>query len=192
MNRPQRLFAHWVYGGALAGVLLLALAPFLAKGWSSFELLVFLALPVYMIHQYEEHDQDRFRLFINAEFGAGREVLTPVDVFIANFVGVWATLGVAFALAVSGWAGAGLFAGYLLLVNAVVHIAPAVAKRRYNPGLVTGLLVFLPLGAWILAEGSPQADIIAHAVGLGLALLIHVAIIVQVKRRLGAFARAVR
>ena len=32
-----------------------------ASGWSLALLLIWLHLPVYMLHQYEEHDGDRFR-----------------------------------------------------------------------------------------------------------------------------------
>jgi hypothetical protein len=44
-----RLQANWVYGGALAGLLLLALTPLFAGNWTRAELLVFLTLPAYML-----------------------------------------------------------------------------------------------------------------------------------------------
>jgi hypothetical protein len=184
MTRLERLTAHWVYGGTIAGLLLLCLTPFLAKGWSVYEMLVFLALPIYMIHQYEEHDGDRFRDFINTEIGHGREALSLSDVFIANVVGVWVTLGIAFALTMSGMQSAGLFAGFLLLVNAVVHIVPTIATRRYNPGLVTAVLVFIPLGAAILANSWSQSSWGDQLAGFGCAFLIHAAIVARVKQRL--------
>ena len=46
-----------------------------------------------------------------------------------------------------GW---GVVAGYLVLVNGLVHLVAWVALRRYNPGLVTGVLLFLPLGVAIV------------------------------------------
>ncbi len=54
----NRLFDNWVYGGFLAAFILLALTPFLSGGWSLALLLIWLHLPVYMLHQYEEHDAD--------------------------------------------------------------------------------------------------------------------------------------
>jgi hypothetical protein len=68
----SRLQANWVYGGALAGLGLLALTPLLTVAWPLGERLVWLVLPVYMLHQLEEHDGDRFRLFVNATIGGGR------------------------------------------------------------------------------------------------------------------------
>ena len=74
----QRLISYWVYGAALAAVLLLALAPLLLAGRSPPFAASFLLLPAYMLHQYEEHDRDRFRLFFNATIGQGAEVLSPL------------------------------------------------------------------------------------------------------------------
>ena len=53
----------------------------------------FLCLPLYMVHQYEEHDGDRFRHHFNRTIGQGREVLSPLVVFLANVPGVWGVIG---------------------------------------------------------------------------------------------------
>lgn len=57
-----RLFKYRVYGGFLAGIMILALMPLLADGWNTTFTAIFILLPIYMLHQYEEHDGDRFRL----------------------------------------------------------------------------------------------------------------------------------
>ncbi|GIX03813.1 MAG: hypothetical protein KatS3mg113_0819 [Planctomycetaceae bacterium] len=60
----------------------------------------------------------------------------------------WSALYIAWALEPS----AGLVAGYLAIVNAVFHVVPAVARREYNPGLVTAVLWFVPVGGWCVAQ----------------------------------------
>ncbi|HMQ58706.1 MAG TPA: HXXEE domain-containing protein, partial [Rhizobiaceae bacterium] len=95
----QRLFRLWVYGGFLAGILLLALTPLLAQGWSPALTAVWLLLPIYMLHQFEEHDNDRFRAFVNQHIGHGREALTLPVVFIVNVPGVWGVIALATYLA---------------------------------------------------------------------------------------------
>jgi len=89
-----RLIANWVYGGFLAGLLLALLAPILVHARPLPLVITFLCLPVYMIHQYEEHDNDRFRQFVNRQIGKG-EVLSPLAVFIINVPGVWGIVGTA-------------------------------------------------------------------------------------------------
>lgn len=178
----DRIVKYWVYGGVLAGVLLLVLAPLLLRGWSAAMITVFLCLPAYMLHQLEEHDADRFRTFVNANIGGGAEVLTARVVFVVNIPGVWGVIALSLWLAATVNAGFGLIAAYLLLVNAVVHIGPAVAMRRYNPGLVTALVMFLPLGGWCVSElvraGAGSAAM--HAIGIAAAVAIHALLIVYV------------
>jgi hypothetical protein len=96
---------------------------------------VFLQLPLYMLHQFEEQDNDRFRIFFNRTIGGGREVLSPGAVFIINVPGVWGVIAASFYLAAHAQIGYGLIAVYLTLVNGVVHIVTGTASRCYNPGL---------------------------------------------------------
>jgi len=180
-----RLYDNWVYGGFLAALMLLLLTPVLASAWSLGLLLIWLQLPVYMLHQYEEHDDDRFRRFANATIGGGKEVLSRLDVFVINIGGVWGVDAAAFLLAAQVDLGLGLIAVYLSLVNAVAHCAQALALRRYNPGLVTSIGLFIPLGLVTLRvlAGDPEVTRTDHLVGFGVAILIHAAIIVRVVSR---------
>jgi hypothetical protein len=61
--------------------------------------------PVYMVHQYEEHDNDRFRLFVNEKIGKQRVGLSPLAVFVINVPGVWGVIGISLALAATVSAG---------------------------------------------------------------------------------------
>jgi Protein of unknown function with HXXEE motif len=179
-----RLIANWVYGGFLAGLLLLLLAPVLVHSWPAPLVATFLCLPVYMIHQYEEHDNDRFRQFVNQQIGKG-DALTLLAVFIINVPGVWGVIGISLALAATVGAGFGLIAAYLLAVNGVIHIIHAVLTRRYNPGLGTAIALFLPLGAYGIAaiQQAGGGSFLMHATGAGTAIAIHVAIVFHVMRR---------
>ena len=178
-----RLIANWVYGGFMAGLLLLLLAPVLARSWPAPLVATFLCLPVYMVHQYEEHDHDRFRLFVNQQIGKG-EVLTPLAVFVINVPGVWGIIGLSFALAATVRVGFGLMAAYLVVVNGAIHVIHAVIKRGYNPGLGTAIVLFLPLGGYGIAaiQQAGGGTAVMHMVGAGTAVAIHAAIIVHVFR----------
>jgi hypothetical protein len=113
----DRLYRHWTYGGFLAGILLLVLTPLFAAQWPLALLAIFLHLPVYMLHQYEEHDANRFADFINHNIGGGAEVLTPPIVFLANIPGVWGVNAISIWLAATVSLGYGLIGVYLTLVN---------------------------------------------------------------------------
>src|SRR5579871_822573 len=179
-----RLISNWVYGGFLAGLLLLLLAPVLVHSWSAPLVCTFLCLPVYMVHQYEEHDNDRFRQFVNRQIGRG-EVLSPLAVFVINVPGVWGVIGISLALAMTAGVGFGLIAAYLLVVNGMIHVIHALIKRRYNPGLGTALTLFLPLGGYGIAaiQQAGGGTAVMYIVSVGSAVAIHAAIIIHVFRQ---------
>lgn len=178
----------------MAAFVLLLLLPLVTKGGSTLTVLTFLHLPVYMLHQFEEHDRDRFRIFFNQTVGQGHEALTRLAVFVTNVPGVWLVLlGAIYAASEvhPGWA---LIAVYLVGVNALVHIAHAVLFRRYNPGLATAVLLFMPLGGytWALLHQAHAARPLQHVVAAGLAVGIHVAILMYVRARVRAFEQGKR
>lgn len=181
----QRLVANWCYGGFLAGLLLLGLLPVIAHGWPLALVLVYLQLPIYMLHQLEEHDGDRFRTFVNALFGGKREALTPAAVFVINIPGVWGVNLASILLAAFVDPGYGLIGIDLTLVNALAHIAQGIALRRYNPGLGTAIFLFLPvggLGLWAI-NAAGHGGLFFNGLGLASAVAIHAAIIGYVVRR---------
>jgi hypothetical protein len=184
-------FSHnWVYGGALAGVLLLLLLPAIDGGWSLALMLVFLQMPVYMLHQLEEHDDERFRRYVDEMIGHGRDVLPSSAVFVIN-IGVWVLNLISFALAAHVGIGWGLIGVYAMVINAIVHIADGIAKRAWNPGLVTAIVLFLPVGLgglWAISA-TGEATVLQHGVGIGVARVFHAGIVAYVlgnARRLGA------
>ncbi len=62
-------------------------------------ILLYTLLPVYMIHQYEEHAHGRFVDFFNSTIGQGYNVLTKVSAFWINILEVWVLFIVSFYLA---------------------------------------------------------------------------------------------
>ena len=183
----DRLYADWVYGGFLAGLLLIGLLPILAHDWALPMLFVFLQLPSYMLHQYEEHDSDRFRKFVNENLGGGAELLSKFAVFLINIPGVWGVNLVSIFLAFYVDIGFGLIGVYLTLINALAHMGQGIALRCYNPGLVTSIVLFLPVSGFALWAISPLTTYGFHAIGIFSAIAIHLAIIIHVitkKRRL--------
>ncbi|HEX3745638.1 MAG TPA: HXXEE domain-containing protein [Bryobacteraceae bacterium] len=187
------LYRHWVAAALITGIFLLVLLPALAQSWSVALLLVYLQLPIYLFHQVEEHTGDRFRVHVNLMFG-GVEALTPEAVLVINIPGVWGVGMLALYAALFFGVGWGLTPIYLVLVNALIHLAAGVAKREYNPGLWTALVLFLPIGAFALwsVNSTPGVSTLQNMVGLAIAILIHVAIVVHTASRARKLAAGVR
>lgn len=104
------------------------------------------------------------------EFAAS---LTVRFVVVVNALLILLTLwlgwfGPAASRGVSAWLA--LMAG--LACNGVFHVCGMVLSRAYSPGVVTGVLLYLPVCAWgywyFLSRGaSPQLALISGAVGAG-------------------------
>ncbi|MEM6759487.1 MAG: HXXEE domain-containing protein [Pseudomonadota bacterium] len=174
--RIDRLFSNWAYAAPPLALLLLGLYPFIG---ATIALPVFLSLPVYLLHQYEEHDDNRFAVFLNGMMGADRRGLRPADVWVINVVFVWFFLLAVFYLAdrSPGW---GVLAAYLLAINGAVHIAWAVRFRAYNPGLWSALALFIPNAVWIFLETPAGAFV--HLISAVAVIVLHAGIMALARR----------
>ncbi|SFI16113.1 HXXEE domain-containing protein [Planctomicrobium piriforme] len=182
---------QWPYAALFTAGFLVALAPFVFR-YAGIPLgLIFLQLPIYMLHQYEEHAGDRFRLWVNNMLGHGRDVLTPIATFWINSLLVWGLDLVALYLACFVDLSLGLIAIYLPMLNAFGHIIPAIIKRQYNPGLLTSLFIFLPVGIFstVLVSRAAGCDLQNHLLALGVAIAVHGTIIAHVRRRIAYLSR---
>jgi hypothetical protein len=98
---------YWSRAALPAAILLLLCTPWLLQSMGMMTFSVFVQLPLYMVHQYEEHAQFRFKTHINTWLAHGQAALTDAAIFWINVVGVWA--------------------GYLLSVYLAAFIAPELA-----------------------------------------------------------------
>ncbi len=181
-----RLERLWVYGGFLSALFLLALTPLLTAGWSRGLLAVWLILPLYMIHQYEEHDDNRFERFMREFVGKGRPVLSFTQIFWINIGGVWGLNALALWLAITqdlAWGLLGLYAAFL---NSVVHMGQAIRMKKYNPGLLTAVLLLLPFsvwGGWVI-HGETAVGFDQELIAIGVAVGLHAFILALAARNL--------
>lgn len=147
-------------------------------------------LIAYIIHQFEEHWIDIFgrnyafkpylNTFLSDITGQGNttEFMTNALIFVINTSLVWLVA----ALAI--WQGnrhvfATLCMVAIVVVNAVSHIAAGVASWTYNPGLVTAVSIFAPLGlgAYVVIIQNKAASMRLIAASLLWALFAHLVMI---------------
>lgn len=162
---PSWFDRHWCYIGLAAAIVLLLIAfstnifrqRLDTSRWRDPVWLSWLMVPVYFIHQFEEYGFDAagrtygFPQTMCSMFGYSLENCPiPASFFpFVNIPAMWIGAPIAALLARRNYA-VGL--GYLgvLAVNAVVHLAPLAAGQGYGPGLLTAMLLFVPLSAWII------------------------------------------
>jgi hypothetical protein len=136
-----------------------------------------------MLHQYEEHAQGKFKDFINHMLGGGKEILGDQAIFWINILLVWVLDLCVLYIAYYVNLALGLIAAYLTVFNGLLHIVMAIALRRYNPGLWTSIVLFLPVGGYAIyaITRNTNASIGYQLIGLGAAILGHAVIILYIR-----------
>lgn len=191
MNGEYRLgpwiVENWSRMALPFAVLALCSLPLFSGAGSRPLILLYTLLPAYMIHQYEEHAHGRFVEFFNSTIGKGHEVLTKVSAFWINILEVWVLFLVSFYLAKYLALGFALIPVYTTVFNALTHVIASAALRRYNPGLYTSVLLFVPWGIFLLVYFNRMIshDLLFNAVGLLTAIAGHALIVVYALRRRG-------
>ncbi len=114
-------------------------------------------IPLYLLHQTEEHYiPGGFKKYMNEQvLGDGKETLTDRKIFWINILLVWIAFLIFGALSFVNL-GFGLVIVIFSIINCATHIAQAVKARRYNPGLVMAslqLLISLYAAYYITANG---------------------------------------
>lgn len=170
---------NWSRMALPAAALMLCSLPVFLTANNAPLVLAYALLPIYMVHQYEEHAHGGFVRFVNETMGEGREVLTKVSAFWINVLDVWLLFLVSYLLAKYVALGFALMPVYLTLINGITHIVAGVALRRYNPGLITSLALFLPLGLFLLAYVGAviRHDLLFNTVGVLAGVAGHAVII---------------
>ncbi|MEL6416855.1 MAG: HXXEE domain-containing protein [Pseudomonadota bacterium] len=159
------LVEHWMKLGTFLLPMLFFIAltfhgPISATSFRAPKFLALLLFAAYLIHQFEEHwidlfgNEYAFQGSINSlvqrvlSFSPSQTgPLTAEAIFVINTSLVWLVAAVAiwqapqrifptFALAA------------IVIINALVHIVVGVSTLSYNPGLLSSILVFIPLATF--------------------------------------------
>jgi Protein of unknown function with HXXEE motif len=154
----------WPYMG-LGAALLLALllttdalrSDLTVSRWQDLVWLAWLGTLAYLIHQFEEHGIDAlgatyaFRSEMCRNFGFPDVEACPIPfsfVTAVNISVVW-VFGPAAALLGRRRPELALAFFAVPIINAIPHIVPAAVQSTYNAGLVTAIVIFVPLSLWV-------------------------------------------
>lgn len=147
--------------GGLLGWLVLLVMPWPATAgprWRDPSWLACTFLPTYMLHQFEEHGIDllgrRYYFLVDMCRTLGHADLStcPADrafILAVNVGAVWGLGVLAIVLARKNPL-IGICAFGVCIVNAVAHLAGAIAHGAYNPGVLTSVVLFAPLSYYIV------------------------------------------
>ncbi|MEP6986142.1 MAG: hypothetical protein ABI970_11125, partial [Chloroflexota bacterium] len=114
-------FLHnWSRVALPLAVILGLLSPLVFHAYGLAALLTFLHLVAYMIHQYEEHAQGKFKDFANHMLAGGQPKIGDLPIFIVNIIGVWLVYLLVIYATVLINPSFGLIVAYTTLVNSIL------------------------------------------------------------------------
>jgi hypothetical protein len=112
-------------------------------------------------------------------------VLTKVSAFCINILEVWVLFIVSFYLAKYVAIGVAFVPVCGTIFNGFTHAIASIVLRRYNPGLYTALVLFLPWGMFLLIyfNAITRPSLLFNGVGLLVGILLHAIILGYALRR---------
>jgi len=194
----------WIGIGA-AGLLLILLCTNALRSdravtrWADMVWLTWAGTFAYLVHQFEEHGIDvmdhvyAFRAVLCANVGFPDPNACPVPMsFITtvNVAAVWIA-GPLSALLAARWPVIGLSFFAIPAINLFAHAGPAILSGRYNPGLLTALVLFLPLCLIVFAAAASRYALGLRAIlatlfaGVVLHLVLMTSLVAFIDGRLG-------
>lgn len=150
-------------GGAIVIISIMLMTDTFRSGpavsrWHDPVWLGWLAAPLYWVHQFEEYSLVLLGFNISFQeifcktmgFAAYPNCPIPLSFYpVLNIALMWVGAPLAAYLGRRNVM-IGLSFWGVILLNGVAHMGAAIALRSYNPGLLSGLLLFVPLSIWVL------------------------------------------
>jgi hypothetical protein len=106
-----------------------------------------------------------------------------VESSLSNFLswngGAWVmmTVGVAVALKTKSYRWLLVSFGTVVLINGLVHAGASVVTHSYSPGVISGLLLFVPLGVITLLRARETVNRRTLRAGIIVGVLMHGAVV---------------
>lgn len=170
----------WIgLGGAIVLLVLLFATDFLKNDptkskWKDPVWLAWLANVCYLIHNVEEYGIDltgtmyAFPKTMETLVGnlPGGLFFVAVNITLFWIVGpITAVLSKKYPIMASGMAS-------FMFINGLIHVLSTVAGQSYNPGVLTSLLLFIPISLWIFhvnfGKGGMKRSILGILMGIGI------------------------
>jgi len=176
LGQTEFLVQHWMKIGIFA-------IPFLLIGSFSFSdidksgelakdfrFMAILLLFTYIIHQFEEHWVDLFgnhyafysfnNRFILEILGQPQSDIVPLtkkSIYAINTSLVWLVGLLAVLRSPKHLFPFFAMAG-IMLINGLVHLVSGITKFQYNPGLLTSIVLFIPLYFWTMKQARHRVS----------------------------------
>jgi hypothetical protein len=150
--------------------------------------LIWIQLPIYLLHQFEEHNWNGFKNYVNRNVFKVKEDDFPLNdkiIFWVNIPVVWILIPI-FAGLSSVNIMFGLWIPYFAVFNSLTHVIVSIRNQEYNPGLIVSLILGIPVGiyALIIFYSHITVPAIITILSIFFAILLHLILLGYIKMRI--------
>jgi Protein of unknown function with HXXEE motif len=164
------IYKYWATFGGIMATAIVILTLYIDKGIFSIQTLIWIHLATLLLHQFEEYSYPgKFKDFYNNNIlnknAITRYPLNEKGVLIVNVVLAWTMYIFASFVGIKAiWLTFGLVG--ITILNGIMHSIMFIKLKKYNPGLITGALIFIPFGFYLLTRLEEYATFINIILGL--------------------------
>ena len=171
------LYNNWAKLSIFLAIIITILIYIFIKPYNFLLFLIWIQLPVYLLHQFEEHNWNGFKNYINRNVFKVKEGDFPLNdkiIFWVNIPIVWILIPI-FSVLSSLNVMFGLWIPYFAIFNSLTHVIVSVLNREYNPGLIVSLILGIPVGiyALIIFYSYVQIPGLISVISIFFAILLH-------------------
>lgn len=179
------LYNNWAKLSLFLAVIATVLIYIFIKPDNFLLFLIWMQLSIYLLHQFEEHNWNGFKNYVNRTVFKVREGDFPLNdkiIFWVNIPIVWILIPI-----FSGLSSAnimfGLWIPYFAVFNSLSHVIVSMRNREYNPGLLVSLILGIPAGIYtlIIFYSYIQVPILISALSIFFAVLLHIIVFSVIK-----------
>lgn len=164
---------YWAKAGGIIAAIILVSVVFRYPELTPTRILLWLHLAVLFMHQFEEYVYPGgFKTFFNEKIAGRnpvmRKPLSDQAILAVNIPMAWGAYILSAIFFRWEWLATGL--ALITIMNGVLHTMMAIIHKEYNPGLITGLVLCIPLGLFLLIHLEASNQMQTWLAGLGIFL----------------------
>lgn len=182
MNWLYKNWSKLSFGVAIVLTLLILL---IIKPSNTLLFLIWIQIPIYLLHQFEEHSRNGFKNYVNKNvfnIASGDYPLNDKNIFWINIPIVWILMP-SFAILASLNPLIGLWIPFFGVINSLSHVIFSIVNKQYNPGIIVSLVLGIPVGLYAIIIFYTDLIIPYLVTGLavGFAILLHLIVLLYIR-----------
>ncbi len=172
------LYKNWSKLSVLIAVFFTLFTLIYIKPSNIILFLIWIQIPIYLLHQFEEHSRNGFKNYVNRNVfnvSEGNYPLNDKNIFWINIPIIWILMPLFASLALIN-PFFGLWIPIFAVINSVSHLIFSIVNRHYNPGIMVSLFLGIPVGLYALFIFYSRLNVpyIITVLSLSFAIILHI------------------